>query len=102
MPLLLFILFLLRELAIYGIIRPLYVRKKLEVGAKLPGKVKTVLHGVGVIIILVLCIFHKNMIIGEELFKISSLVILWILISYSLISLYWYVRVFFKKSPTAQ
>lgn len=100
MPLVLFILYLLRELIIYAIIRPLYVKKKLEVGAKLPGKIKTVLHGVGVIIILLLCIFLKNMIIPAELFQISSEVILWILISYSLVSLYWYIRVFFKKSSS--
>ena len=98
MPLLLFILYLLREIIIYSIIRPLYVRKKLEVGAKLPGKIKTVLYGVGVIIILLLCIFRERMIIHEAFFATSSLMILWVLVSYSLVSLYWYIKVFFKKA----
>lgn len=99
MPLELFILFLLRECIIYGIIRPLYVWKRMEVGAKLPGKIKTVLHGAGVVTILGLCISLKHMIIHEEVFTISSRVILWVLISYSFVSLYWYIRVFFRKVP---
>ncbi|MBN2440285.1 MAG: CDP-alcohol phosphatidyltransferase family protein [Spirochaetales bacterium] len=98
LPLVLFILFLVREFVMYAIIRPLYVKKNLEVGAKLPGKIKTAFNGIGVLAIVLLSITVEWGIAKPELFRQSSMMILIVLISYSLISLYWYIKVFFLKN----
>ena len=59
MPLVLLLLFLGRELSMYLVIRPLYMLRKLDPGAKLPGKIKTALQIGGSLVILVLLFLQQ-------------------------------------------
>ncbi len=59
MPLILLILFLVRELSMYTVIRPLYMVKKLDPAAKLPGKIKMVGQISGSIFIIVCLFFYQ-------------------------------------------
>ena len=92
MPLLLFILFLCREILMYSLIRPLSTARKLQVGAKTSGKAKTALQCIGSLFIAVMSIFFKYQRISEIFFRRSSLIALILLVSFSIISLYWYIK----------
>ncbi len=92
MPLLLFILFLCREILMYSLIRPLSAARKLQVGAKPSGKAKTALQCIGSLFIAVMSIFFKYQRISEFFFRRSSLITLILLVSFSIISLYWYIK----------
>ena len=98
MPLILLILFLVRELSMYTVIRPLYMVKKLDPAAKLPGKIKMVGQISGSIFIIG-CLFFYQV---EALpfpslpgLSIIALVTFILLIAMSLISLYWYIKPLF-------
>ena len=95
MPLVLLILFLVRELSMYTIIRPLYMVKKLDPAAKLPGKIKMVGQISGSIFIIV-CLFFYQVealpFLSLPGLRIIALCTFSLLIAMSLISLYWYIK----------
>ncbi len=92
MPYFLFFIFLLREIIIYTIIRPIYVALKIEVDAKYPGKIKTVLQGIGSLLIVLGLILVKYNILPNNIFSIFSFLMLTLMVSFSLLSLYWYIK----------
>ena len=98
MPLILLILFLTREISMYGIIRPLSMFRKLDPGAKVSGKVKTVFQITGSIIIVVLFFFYRINLVPFAILKTVSGYLLTLLIGISLVSLYWYIMPFFSGS----
>jgi CDP-diacylglycerol--glycerol-3-phosphate 3-phosphatidyltransferase len=91
MPLLLFCLFLLRELSMYTVIRPLYMRHKLDPAAKLPGKIKTVFQISGSILLIGLFFLTQHDLLAFTTLQSAARYILGLLIALSLSSLYWYV-----------
>jgi CDP-diacylglycerol--glycerol-3-phosphate 3-phosphatidyltransferase len=91
MPLVLLLLFLGRELTMYGVIRTLYMIRRLDPGARLAGKIKTTLQVLGTIAVLVLLLLSLRGLLGWEILRIVSLVILSVLVAVSLASLPWYV-----------
>jgi len=92
MPLVLFCLFLLRELSMYTIIRPLYMRHKLDPAAKLPGKIKTVFQISGSILLIGLFFLQQLNLIAFTALATCAHYVLGLLITLSLASLYWYIR----------
>lgn len=92
MPYFLFFVFLLREIIIYTIIRPINSALKLEVGAKYPGKVKTVLQGAGSLIIILGLILKKYNVLPANYFIIFSYSMLSIMVGFSILTLYWYIK----------
>ncbi len=100
MPYFLFFIFLLREIIIYSIIRPLYVALKIEVSAKYPGKIKTVLQGIGSLIIVLGLVLEKLNILSHDLFIYFSFLMLVLMVSFSLLSLYWYIKEIVKSIKT--
>lgn len=91
MPLILLVLFLAREITMYGVIRPLYMLRRLDPAAKTPGKLKTVLQiGGSIAITVLLLLVRLDHFPRPLLFRISP----WVfscLVAVSLISLIWYV-----------
>jgi CDP-diacylglycerol--glycerol-3-phosphate 3-phosphatidyltransferase len=92
MPLVLFILFLARELSMYLVIRPLSMVKKLDPGAKMPGKVKTAMQITGSLLILAMLIANQSGLISYHLVDSISKYILILLVTLSVVSLYWYIK----------
>lgn len=92
MPLALFILFLARELSMYLVIRPLSMVKKLDPGAKMPGKVKTAMQITGSLLILALLLGNQSGHISYHLVDSISKYILILLVTLSVVSLYWYIK----------
>ena len=91
MPLVLLILFLVREVTMYGVIRPLYMIRKLDPAAKLAGKAKTALQIGGSIAIVVLVLLVQLGRFPGSLLRGISPWVFSCLIAVSLISLIWYV-----------
>jgi len=91
MPTALLVLFLAREITMYGVIRPLYMKWKLDPGAKIAGKAKTVLQiGGSIAIIFLLLLTHLGRFSRSLLNSLSP----WVfscLIGVSLASLIWYI-----------
>jgi CDP-diacylglycerol--glycerol-3-phosphate 3-phosphatidyltransferase len=102
MPLCLFLLFALREGLMYTVIRPLSAARRLEVGAKPAGKLKTGLQSVGTLAISVMYILHRYGKMADILWEKIALAILIVLIGASLISLYWYLVPLFRSSSKAR
>jgi CDP-diacylglycerol--glycerol-3-phosphate 3-phosphatidyltransferase len=92
MPLLLFCLFLLRELSMYTLIRPLYMRYRLDPAAKLPGKIKTVFQISGSILLIGLFYLQQLQILSFAVLQTWGRFVLGLLIALSLASLYWYIK----------
>jgi len=92
MPVVLFILFLARELSMYLVIRPLSMVKNLDPGAKMPGKIKTALQITGSLLILAMLITNQLGFIPYNLVGSISKYILILLVAVSVVSLYWYVK----------
>ncbi len=92
MPLVFLLLFLGRELSMYLVIRPLYMVRKLDPGAKMPGKIKTALQIGGSLAILLMFFLQQASILPQSLVRSISFYILLFLIAASVSSLYWYVR----------
>jgi CDP-diacylglycerol--glycerol-3-phosphate 3-phosphatidyltransferase len=91
MPLLLLLLFLARELAMYAVIRPLYMIRKLDPGAKAAGKAKTVLQIVGsVTLVAALLLSQLGLLPGRLLLRVAPWLLV-CLVAASLASLIWYV-----------
>jgi len=92
MPVALLILFLARELSMYLVIRPLSMVKKLDPGAKMPGKIKTALQITGSLLILTLLLGNQADFISYHLLGSISKYILIFLVTVSVVSLYWYIK----------
>lgn len=92
MPLVLLALFLARELSMYAVIRPIYMLRKLDPGAKMPGKVKTVCQTLGSLVLIFLLFLQELMILPFGAVRIAGISILSLLVGVSLFSLYWYIK----------
>jgi CDP-diacylglycerol--glycerol-3-phosphate 3-phosphatidyltransferase len=92
MPLVLLLLFLARELTMYGVIRTLYTIRRIDPGARMAGKIKTALQVAGTIAVLVLLLLSLLGVVGRPTLDTVALVILSVLVAVSLGSLPWYVR----------
>lgn len=101
-PAWLFALFLSREATMYLIIRPASVRFGLDHGARLSGKIKTVLQYTGVVGLLALLSLPQPHALGAELVERVVLVTLTLMVAASLASLYWYLRPLFDAWPAHQ
>ena len=101
-PAWLFALFLCREATMYLIIRPASVRFGLDHGAKLSGKIKTVLQYAGVVGLLALLSLPQQHAPPAELVESVVLVTLTLMVAASLASLYWYLRPLFDAWPAHQ
>lgn len=101
-PAWLFALFVAREATMYLIIRPASVRVGLDHGARLSGKIKTVLQYAGVIGLLALLALPARLALPPESMANVVLVTLTILVASSLASLYWYLRPLFDSWPVQQ
>ena len=75
----------------YLIIRPASVRLGLDHGARLSGKIKTVLQYTGVIGLLALLSLPGQRAVPPEVMETVVLVTLAVLVAASLVSLYWYL-----------
>ena len=91
MPLVLLLLFLARELIMYGVIRTLYMIRKLDPGAKAAGKIKTVLQILGSLLVLFLLLLTQMGALQGDLVSRIAPWILSCLVAVSLLSLIWYV-----------
>ncbi len=98
----LFTLFLAREATMYLIIRPAAVRLGLDHGARLAGKIKTVLQYVGVIGLLVLLSLPAQLDLAADLVDAIVAATLTVLIVVSAGSLYWYLNPLFAAWPSRQ
>ncbi|UCF97079.1 MAG: CDP-alcohol phosphatidyltransferase family protein [Spirochaetaceae bacterium] len=92
MPLVLLILFLLREISMYTVIRPLYVKRQMDPAAKLPGKIKTALQIAGTLIITALTLAYHLEILNFSTLRGTSIPLLSLMVATSLASIYWYVK----------
>jgi CDP-diacylglycerol--glycerol-3-phosphate 3-phosphatidyltransferase len=92
MPLILLILFLLRELSMYTAVRPLYIKRRMDPAAKTPGKLKTVFQNAGVTIITALAIGYHLELISFSTLRTVSVPLLCLMVGVSLGSMYWYVK----------
>ena len=101
-PAWLFALFVAREATMYLIIRPASVRLGLDHGARLSGKIKTVLQYTGVIGLLALLSLPRPRALPAEVMDTVVLVTLAVLVAASLVSLYWYLRPLFDSWPAQQ
>lgn len=101
-PAWLFALFLLREATMYLVIRPASVRLGLDHGAKLSGKIKTVLQYAGVIGLLALLSLPLQRALPAGLVQGIVLVTVTLMVTASLASLYWYLRPLFDAWPAHQ
>jgi CDP-diacylglycerol--glycerol-3-phosphate 3-phosphatidyltransferase len=91
MPLVLLLLFLAREVIMYGVIRTLYMIRKLDPGAKAAGKAKTVLQILGSLLVLFLLLLAQmELLQGDMVARIVPWILL-CLVAVSLASLIWYV-----------
>jgi len=97
MPLFLLLLFLARELTQNGLIRPLNLAKKLDLGAKTAGKIKTVLQVIGSLMIVTLILANQLGWVSFLLVKEISLGLLSLLVAVSLGSLYWYLQPYLRE-----
>ena len=101
-PAWLFALFLSREAAMYLIIRPASVRFGLDHGARLSGKIKTVLQYTGVVGLLAMLSLPQQHAPPADLVERVMLVTLTLMVTASLASLYWYLRPLFDAWPARQ
>jgi phosphatidylglycerophosphate synthase len=92
MPTPLLILFLVREAAQYGVLRPLAARRGLDPGAKPAGKVKTGVQIAGTAAVMGLAAGSAAGLLPPLRLATLSTAILAFLVAVSLGSLYWYVR----------
>jgi cardiolipin synthase len=92
MPLILLILFLLREISMYAVVRPLYILKDMDPAAKTPGKIKTVFQNAGSSIITFLAIGYRLEILSFSILRFVAIPLLSLMVAISLASMYWYVK----------
>jgi len=92
MPLILLVLFLLREISMYTVVRPLYIKRQMDPAAKIPGKLKTVFQNTGVSIITALAILHHLELLSFATLRAVAVPMLSLMVAASLGSMYWYVK----------
>ena len=92
MPLILLILFLLREISMYTAVRPQYIKRRMDPAAKTPGKLKTVCQNAGASIITTLAIGHHLELLSFSTLRTVSVPLLSLMVAISLGSMYWYVK----------
>lgn len=92
MPLILLVLFLLREISMYTVVRPLYIKRGMDPAAKTPGKLKTVFQNTGASIITALTIVHNLGLLSFITLRAVSVPMLALMVVTSLGSMYWYVK----------
>ncbi len=92
MPLILLILFLLREFSMYTAVRPLYIKRRMDPAAKTPGKLKTVFQNAGTSVITTLAIGYHLELLSFSTLRAVSVPLLSLMIAASLGSMYWYVK----------
>jgi cardiolipin synthase len=92
MPLTLLVLFLLREISMYTAVRPLYIKRRMDPAAKLPGKLKTVIQNTGSSIITTLAIGYHLELLSMSTLRSVSIPLLSLMVTVSLGSMYWYVK----------
>jgi CDP-diacylglycerol--glycerol-3-phosphate 3-phosphatidyltransferase len=92
MPLILLILFLLREISMYTAVRPLYIKRRMDPAAKIPGKLKTVFQNAGVSIITTLSIGYHLDFLSFSVLRAVAVPLLSLMVAISLGSMYWYVK----------
>jgi cardiolipin synthase len=92
MPLILLLLFLLREISMYTAVRPLYIKRRMDPAAKTPGKLKTVFQNAGASIITVLAMGYHLELLSFAALRTVSIVLLSCMVAVSLGSMYWYVK----------
>jgi cardiolipin synthase len=92
MPLILLILFLLREISMYTAVRPLYIKRRMDPAAKTPGKLKTVFQNAGASIITTLAIGYHLELLSFSTLRTVSILLLSLMVAISLGSMYWYVK----------
>ncbi len=92
MPWFLFALFLARELTQHGVVRPVSMARKLDLGAKTAGKLKTVLQVIGSLIIVTLILANQLAWVSFPLVTGISYGLLSLMVAVSLGSLYWYLK----------
>jgi CDP-diacylglycerol--glycerol-3-phosphate 3-phosphatidyltransferase len=92
MPLILLVLFLLREISMYTAVRPLYIKRRMDPAAKIPGKLKTVLQNTGASIITILVIAYNLEVLSRATLRAVSIPLLCLMVATSLGSMYWYVK----------
>jgi CDP-diacylglycerol--glycerol-3-phosphate 3-phosphatidyltransferase len=93
MPAWMFVILLFRELLMTTCLRPYFSYKKIILSAKRSGKVKTIAQGVAANIIMLFLIFnHITDIIPEEIYKMISYWLLFVVVFFSLYSLIGYMR----------
>jgi len=91
MPPLLLALFACRELTQYAVLRPLSMARNVDPGARLPGKIKTVLQSVGSAAVLLLLLIHQQGHLSARSLSVAATSILALLVAVSLLSLGWYI-----------
>ncbi len=101
-PAWLFALFLAREGVMYLMIRPAALRLGLDHGARLPGKIKTVLQYGGTLGLLALLALAPRLGVSENAVAAVTAVTLAVLMAVSLGSLYWYLGPLFRSWPAQQ
>jgi CDP-diacylglycerol--glycerol-3-phosphate 3-phosphatidyltransferase len=92
MPLVLLLLFLLREISMYTAVRPLYIKRRMDPAAKMPGKLKTVFQNAGASIITTLAIGYHLELLSFSTLRAVSVPLLSLMVAVSLGSMYWYIR----------
>lgn len=92
MPLPLLAVFLARETAQYAVIRPMTVRKGKDPGARTAGKIKTGAQIGGTALVTLLSAISASGAIPHPTLVTIATVILATLVTFSAISLYWYIR----------
>ena len=101
-PALLYALFLAREGVMYLMFRPAALRLGLDHGARLPGKIKTVLQYAGVIGLLALLALAPHLGLTTGTVRSVAAGTVAVLVAVSLASLYWYLKPLFRSWPQPQ
>ena len=91
-PLLYFALFVFREFLMHAVIRPLFMVRRLDPAAKLPGKLKTVAQSAGCGLVLAMLLLIQLGWLPAGLLPQAAYWIMAVPIALSLASLYWYIR----------
>lgn len=102
LPAWLYALFLAREGTMYLMIRPATIRLGLDHGARLPGKIKTVLQYGGTLGLLALLAAAPRLGVSASAAGAITAGTLAVLMAVSLGSLYWYLKPLFRSWPQPQ
>ena len=102
LPVWLYAMFLAREGTMYLVVRPMAQRLALDHGARLAGKIKTVLQYAGVSVLLALAAAAPYLGLPGDALRGTFAVTLGVLVAVSVASLYWYWRPIFAHWPAGE